>query len=271
MYSLFEIPPGAKKLLNRSREALDKVLAAVKSTGNVLIPITPDLYADQNRWGKLYRLTSGQLSLIIRDEIVFTFEEGDLVGLEHAFGLSEAKVSGEFAVRADEYDAAALQESIVSAGMTSLWNEYLTTRLNGETRIIAALGRGEKQFTPEIRNHQPGETIIAEGTSADEVYTLLQGHLNVLVGGVKVGEILPDEIFGALAALTESPRTATVVTSEESLVLSLRRDKFLELMQHRPGTVLNMVKDMARTIVDLNEKVVKLSGTASSEERSVKI
>ncbi len=110
-----------------------------------------------------------------------------------------------------------------------------------------------------MRNFAPSEVIIKQGTSGDEVYTLLNGHANVIVDGIIVGEVLADEIFGALAALTDMPRTASVVASQNCSVLSIEKDKFIELIQNRPLTVLKMVQDMARTIVDLNKKVVDQS------------
>jgi len=200
------------------------------------------------------------VTLYIGDEALFVFEEGDLIGTEILFGFADANISAEFAVRADIFERAALFRGICAHGAMSHWTEYLTCRLNAQTVVLAALGKGDRDFSPEIKNYAAGETIIYEETAATDVYTLIQGHADVKVKGVKVGEVLTDEIFGALAALTNTVRTASVVASTHTIVLSLKRDKFLDLMRKRPETVLKMVENMARTIVDLNGRVVALSG-----------
>ena len=265
MQTTFESPPEAKLFFERSRAALSKFLSLVNPTQkSIVIRITNDLYAEPERQGKLYLLTEGMLSLSVQGEIVFTIEEGDLLGLENLFFSSDAKFSGEFAVRADEYTKEEILRVAATPEGGALWSEYLALRLNGETLIIAALGKGEKNFTPDIRSYKAGEVIIVEGSKATEVYTLLKGHANVTVKGIVVGEILADELFGVLAALTNTPRTASVTASTNSLVLSLDKEKFLDLMYKRPALVLNMVENMSRTIVSLNQRVVNLSVEGTS-------
>ena len=61
-----------------------------------------------------------------------------------------------------------------------------------------------------------------------------------------------------MAGLTGTKRTATVIATASSIVLSLQRDKFIELIKNRPNTVLKLIDDMARKIVSLNERVVEL-------------
>ncbi len=265
MHTTFESPSEVKEFFVRARTALFKFLSfAVPTQRNLLLKATSNLYADLSRQGKLYLLTEGMMHSSIKDEIIFIMEEGDLLGLENLCGNADSIFSSEFAVRADEYDIKEIYRVATTPEGAPLWSEFLLSQMRGETRIIAALGKGEKNYTPDIRSYKPGEVIITEGTKATEVYTLLKGHAHVTVNGTKVGEVLADELFGVLAALTDTPRTASVISSTHSLVLSLEREKFLDLMYKRPALVLNMVGNMSRTIVALNKKVVELSteGTA---------
>ncbi|MDH5473810.1 MAG: cyclic nucleotide-binding domain-containing protein, partial [Gammaproteobacteria bacterium] len=117
----------------------------------------------------------------------------------------------------------------------------------------------DAEFHPEIRQYNEQDTIIEEGGTDNEVYTLLSGSADVLVKDTQVGVIKRDEIFGAIAALTGTPRTAKVVATSDCTVLVVPSDRFQDLLKKRPDTVTKLIEDMARTIVASNQKIVDLS------------
>ncbi len=257
MYTLFEIPDKAKEMLARSRVLLPQIFSRVMPLRkSVRLSATSDLYGAEERRGRLYLLTEGAVSFWLNDENIFTYEEGDLVGLEQDFNGARGRYVCEFAVVADEFELSDIVAAAAVAEVGTWWTEFLIDRLNAETLIVAAVAHGEREFRPRVRNYSAGTVIIEQGAVANEVYTLLQGRADVFVDGVKVGEVLQDEIFGALATLTDMPRTATVKAASDSLAMSLEKEKFMDLMQKRPHTVLKMVEDMARSIVALNQQVV---------------
>jgi CRP/FNR family transcriptional regulator, cyclic AMP receptor protein len=259
MYGLFEIPQEAIEFLARARPFLPQVLARVtRLEQGKLLSATRDLYANHDRVGKVYVLTEGVLTFSVAEANLFNYEHGDLVGLEHACGLVQGKYSSEFAVRADEYRMSDIFSAAGSSELALPWTQYLVNRLNAERLIIAALTRGEREFQPTVRAYKAGEQIVEQGAMAQHVFTLIEGAAEAYVNGVKVGDVLQDEIFGALATLTKTPRTATVIATTNCLVLSLDGEKFLALIKNRPATVLTMVQGMARTIMALNKQVVEL-------------
>ena len=272
MYTLIEVPDEVKALFARSSTALNQFLIGVSPREtNKLLSITEDLYGDARYSGKIFRLTEGSLSLSINNEVVLVHEEGDLVGIEQIYGLPNSKVSSTFAVRVDEFTHEDILKELSSSKKCREWCEYLTCRLNAAQYIVATLGGGDKNFAPEVRHIPAGEVIINQGSVSTEVYTLLQGHAEVQVDSVKVGEVLNDEIFGALAGLTGMPRTATVVATTDSVLLILEKEKFIDLMQRRPKTVLGLVENMARAVVSLNERVVSLSAANSAVKTPLKV
>lgn len=105
----------------------------------------------------------------------------------------------------------------------------------------------------------PGETIIREGEAADFVYTLNSGYAEAHQGGVKVGEICPGEIFGALAAFTGVSRNASVIARTICRVEAIHKDDFILLVRRQPDLCVKLIQDMARLIGDLNETVRILS------------
>ena len=99
------------------------------------------------------------------------------------------------------------------------------------------------------------ETIIEEGTESDSVYSIVEGHAEVFVRGIKVGEVLEDEIFGAMSLLTNSPRTASVVADSRCLVMVVPRHQFETMIKTHPRICMSLMENMARQIVSLNQQI----------------
>lgn len=72
-------------------------------------------------------------------------------------------------------------------------------------------------------------------------------------------EIIRDEIFGAIAALTATVRNANVIATSDCLVMVVPSDRFQSLLASRPEMVTKLIEDMARNIVSSNEQIVNLS------------
>jgi serine/threonine-protein kinase len=80
--------------------------------------------------------------------------------------------------------------------------------------------RGSAEYP--IREVAAGAHIIREGEDGDEVYILVSGRVQVYreIDGERVvlGELGPGEVFGEMAILTSSPRTASVVAVEDCVL-----------------------------------------------------
>ena len=78
----------------------------------------------------------------------------------------------------------------------------------------------------------------------------------MLVDDVVVGRINEGEIFGAMAALTQSDRSATVRARTRCSVVKVRKEQFTDLIANNPATIHSLLVDMANSIVNLNEQLV---------------
>jgi CRP-like cAMP-binding protein len=106
--------------------------------------------------------------------------------------------------------------------------------------------------------HAEGSIIIQQGDPADDIYSMIDGAAEVLVNDIVVGRIGVGEMFGTMAALTNSHRNATVRATEPCEVIRVPKERFFELIQSQPASVQSLLVDMAKSITELNAEIVRL-------------
>jgi MFS family permease len=81
-----------------------------------------------------------------------------------------------------------------------------------------------------------GEAVVRQGEPADRFYIIESGSFTVTqtqtpgAAPVVLRKLGPDEVFGELGLLNQTPRTATVTADIDGLLLALERDDFLALV-----------------------------------------
>jgi len=197
-------------------------------------------------------------------QIIVIYEKGDLVGID---GLLQDKLttySNDFAVRVDEFDGQQLIDEIFNNKSKFLiWNQYFSCLTQSYQLLMAHFSQQDTAFTPEYRFYNKGDVIIEENTEGDEVFTLVTGSANVIINNTEVGKIHEDEIFGAIAALTNTKRNASIVATSNCETFVVKSDSFRGLLAARPDTVQKLINDMARTIVSCNKRIIELSESKS--------
>ena len=82
---------------------------------------------------------------------------------------------------------------------------------------------------------EPGEVVVHEGEPGQEFFVVADGELVVSVEGREVRRLRSGDAFGEVALLRPLPRTATVVATSPSVLLTLDRDAFVTTVTgHRP-------------------------------------
>lgn len=88
------------------------------------------------------------------------------------------------------------------------------------------------------RHYKPGEQVFAENDEPDFIYFIQSGRVSVSIQKFTVSEQVatlgPGDYFGELAVLVGERRTATVTAVEDSELLQLEKDEFLELLKSNP-------------------------------------
>ncbi|RMG44234.1 MAG: cyclic nucleotide-binding domain-containing protein [Candidatus Dadabacteria bacterium] len=261
MYSFVEESRELESIATKCKGLISRLASRIPTeTKGLKILAGQQLFVTPDERTKLFLLKEGSLSYKRNGRIIVVFDEGDLIGFEQHFCPPLGEIHSDFAVIVDVYSCETFFAAVMNdSELFKLWNQFLAYQYAYFAGIAASLMKRGVAPTPEVRDYSAGDIIIRQGDSAREVFTLVEGCLEVVVDDVVVGEIKQDEIFGMLAALTDTKRTATIRCKTDAMVLVLPKDNFVELIETRPATVLRMVEDMARAIIDLNEKVVEMS------------
>lgn len=260
MYTLFD-PPAELNLLNEVSKAY---VASI--TQNLPLLMQDEIIGAGDNLGAIcqesnqaFLLKEGNLSFSMDGKVLYFFDEGDLIGLDRHFEKLDCKISSDFAVKGDRYDLSTIADQLLKhPELATKMLGLLSCQLSLHSLFVRDLLKDDQTVSPEIRHFNQGEVIITQGDEPDLVYTLVDGSAQATVDGIKVGEIHRDEIFGMLAVMTGTPRTATVTAIGKCMVVGVAKEQFKELIQHRPRTVLKVIEDMSRTIMSLNEQVVGL-------------
>ncbi len=103
-----------------------------------------------------------------------------------------------------------------------------------------------------------GTLLIKEGESGDSAYLIVSGRCRVFRGAndpTTSARILgPGEIFGELAVLLDSPRTASVEALDACTVLVIDRET-LESAGALEGWMAALLRALARRFRDLEQRV----------------
>ncbi|PLW84270.1 DNA-binding protein [Kineobactrum sediminis] len=217
--------------------------------------------------GRFYRVDSGSLTARYRGKSVYILEEGDML-LPDIAGTGNAAMAvvygSEAGASLDGYPALDfMQKVFADPGATKLWSRLLVTYAGLMLRLSTVQASGGSQTTPGFEEYQPGEIIIHQGERADYVFNLSAGVAEVLVDDVIVSRIGEGEIFGAMAALTQADRSATVRARTPCSVVKVPKEQFSELIKSHPAPVHRLLVDMANSIVNLNEQLVGLRNEPS--------
>jgi CRP/FNR family transcriptional regulator, cyclic AMP receptor protein len=216
---------------------------------------TQDLFAELPPT-RLLRIKEGSVDYHINGKLLVHFEAGDLLGLTRALSLPCGTFSNTGALEVEAYERDIfIEHTRQDLSLQRHWSHFLLCNLSFFEQALTQELRSEFQPSAGFLHFSAGDTIIQQGQSADRVYTLLEGTAIAECDGVKVGDIDANEIFGALAVFTRQARMASVIASSDCTVLAVRKEEFIELINHQPQICLGLIEEMAAKINQLNAQL----------------
>jgi CRP-like cAMP-binding protein len=101
------------------------------------------------------------------------------------------------------------------------------------------------QNATDITAVAAGETIFREGDPADMMYGICEGTVEIMAGGRTLETLGPGGIFGEMALVDRSPRSATVVARTDCKLVPINEGDFLFRVQHHAMFALYVMQVLA--------------------------
>jgi CRP/FNR family transcriptional regulator, cyclic AMP receptor protein len=110
---------------------------------------------------------------------------------------------------------------------------------------------------PEVptRNFAAGDTIFSEGERGDEFFVVVRGKVEIRSGDRRLETLGPKGIFGEMALIDDSPRSATVVALTDVTVAPIKERQFLFLVKHMPMFALKVMRVLAKRLRRQNKAI----------------
>jgi len=110
---------------------------------------------------------------------------------------------------------------------------------------------------------QDGDTIVRQGETADCMYVVQAGQVEVLIekpgGDIRLAVLEPGDVFGEMALFSKAPRSATIRAVGEARVLRVNKEGFLKRVHEDPSLAFRILKNMADRIRELDGEIVRLT------------
>jgi len=118
-------------------------------------------------------------------------------------------------------------------------------------------------FSRFTRTFQSGEVIFSEFEPGDTFYLIQSGRVELvkIIGDIerKLDVLQPSEMFGEMAILENSPRSATAIALDTVKVLEFNTQNFEILMLGNPQIALKLLKMFAKRIYDSKRRFMILT------------
>ena len=98
-----------------------------------------------------------------------------------------------------------------------------------------------------------GETIFKEGETAQELYVIKSGQVEIRLGNRLLATLEANDIFGEMALFDSTPRSATAVAKTDVALVPVSKKDFVTLVSRAPTFALDIMSMLARRLREANK------------------
>jgi CRP/FNR family cyclic AMP-dependent transcriptional regulator len=128
-------------------------------------------------------------------------------------------------------------------------------------------------FTSERVAFDADHVLFAQGDPANAAYIIVEGKAEVIVesdaGPVTVAVLGPNDFFGEIAILCDSPRTATVRAQTRLVTLRISKDLFFRLVKEFPQMAVAIMRELAFRLEATNDQLRIAHGEIDRARRQI--
>ena len=115
-----------------------------------------------------------------------------------------------------------------------------------------------------LRPASRGTVVVREGDHSDCIYFVVNGSLKVQVSDDEGREVIltilgPGEIFGEMGGLDASPRSASVVATQSSDLVTMSRADFHQCLATNADIALHLMRGMAQRLRQADRNIESLA------------
>ena len=115
-----------------------------------------------------------------------------------------------------------------------------------------------------VRQFPKNSVIVTQGDETDSLYVIMEGKVDVYLQNDKGKEIIintlgENDSFGELAPLGGIPRQASIITTENSVLVVISRQIFMDTLLTKPAISMRIINRLISLIADLTEEVSSLA------------
>jgi CRP-like cAMP-binding protein len=105
----------------------------------------------------------------------------------------------------------------------------------------------------ETKTLPAGAIIFKEGDAGEEMFGVIEGQVELSTASGHVFQVGPDEVFGEMALVDSSKRSATAAAATEVSLAVIDRRRFLFLIHETPMFALQVMSTLAERLRDARE------------------
>jgi CRP/FNR family transcriptional regulator, cyclic AMP receptor protein len=116
----------------------------------------------------------------------------------------------------------------------------------------------------QAHHYETDKRILSHEDSSSDVYFIVSGKVRVTIfsrSGKEVSfrDLAAGQLFGDLSAIDGGSRSASVVSLSDTVIVSMPAEVFWEVLHKHPAAAAIILKELARLVRALSERVVEFS------------
>lgn len=111
------------------------------------------------------------------------------------------------------------------------------------------------QHSTEFDTYPSGSVIFSSGDEGEIMYVVKSGEVEIIVEDTVVETAGPGSIFGEMAIVEKSSRSATARAKTDCEVVPVDEKRFTFLIQNTPFFAIHVMRILANRLRNMNEQL----------------
>jgi CRP-like cAMP-binding protein len=111
------------------------------------------------------------------------------------------------------------------------------------------------QTVGSTRTYEPGEKVFIEGSPGNTMYVVLDGNIEIFVGGRFMEVAGRGTIIGEMSLIDSSTRSATVEAKDFCVLAQVNQSQFMTLMEKTPSFALSVMKTLVTRLRNVDAMI----------------